>query len=138
MTIKHTAAGTIIAAAPNASAENFAGSIAAGFKNACPDSFVARRMAATTVSGYDAFVAVVGCGRVGNAAEARSETALIVAIKGSADLYTVQWAERGAASGKADVENARWQDRLKRLAPLRICAIVPGEKAPYPSCIGKP
>jgi hypothetical protein len=33
---------------------------------------------------------VVGCGRAGNGADVRSETALIVAIRGSADIYTVQ------------------------------------------------
>jgi hypothetical protein len=123
------------AAAPNASAEKFAGAIAAGFQRACPDSFAATG-SATTIAGQDAFVAVVGCGRVGT--EARSETALIVAIKGSADLYTVQWAERSAPAAKADVGNAKWQARLKQLAPVRLCAIVPGEKAPYPSCLGKP
>jgi hypothetical protein len=38
----------------------------------------------------------------------------MAAIRGSADIYTVQWAERGAPSAKADVEAAKWQDRLKR------------------------
>jgi hypothetical protein len=88
--------------------------------------------------GLDAFVSVVGCGKVGDSADVRSETALIVAIKGSADIYTVQWAERGAPSPKADVENVKWQERLRQLGPLHVCAIVPGEKAPYPSCLGKP
>jgi hypothetical protein len=100
------------------------------------DSFAAKGSAAK-ICGNDAFIAVVGCGRAGNGADVRSETALIVAISGSADIYTVQWAERGAATAKVDVEAARWQDRLRRLAPMKLCAIVVGEKAPYPSCIGK-
>jgi hypothetical protein len=49
----------------------------------------------------------------------------------------VQWSERGAAAEKADVANAKWMDRLQKLAPLRVCAIVPGEAPPYPSCVGK-
>jgi len=126
-----------LAAAPNASAEKFAGTIAGGFQRACPDSFAAKGSVLRT-GGLDAFVSVVGCGKVGNGADVRSETALIVAIKGSADIYSVQWAERGAPAGKADVENAKWQERLRQLGPLRVCAIVPGEKAPYPSCLGKP
>lgn len=125
------------ASAPNASAEKFAGAIAGGFQRACPDSFAAKG-SPTKIAAFEAFMAVVGCGRVGNAAEARSETALIVAIKGSADLYTLQWAERGAPAAKPDIENAKWQERLQRLAPIRLCAIVPGEKPPYPSCIGRP
>jgi hypothetical protein len=86
--------------------------------------------------GYDAFIATVGCGRVGNGADVRSETALIVAIRGGADIYTVRWAERGALMAKADVEAAKWQDPAE--APMKLCAIVAGEKAPYRSCIGKP
>jgi hypothetical protein len=83
---------------------------------------------ATKIGGYDAFVAVIGCGRVGNGADVRSETALIVAIRGSAGIYTVQWAARGAPTAKADVEAAKWQDRLKRLAPMKPCAIVAGRR----------
>jgi hypothetical protein len=75
----------------------------------CPERFAAKG-SATKIGGYDAFIAVVGCGRAGNGADVRSETALIVAIRGRADIYTVQWAERGA----------------------------PTAKAPYPSCVGKP
>jgi hypothetical protein len=96
------------------------------------------RGSATKVAGYDAFIAVVGRGRAGNGTDVRSKAALIVAIRGSADIYTVQWAERGALTAKADVKPAKWQDRLKRLAPMKLCAIIADEKAPYPSCIGTP
>jgi hypothetical protein len=123
--------------AATASAEKFAGTIASGFQRACPGSFAAKGSVLKT-GGLDAFVSVVGCGKVGDGADVRSEMALIVAIKGSADIYTVQWAERAAPSGKADVENTKWQERLRQLAPLRVCSIVSGEKAPYPSCLGKP
>lgn len=126
-----------LASSPTASPENFTRSIADGFRKACPDSFAAWG-SKKKISGFDAFIAVVGCGRVGEAADVHSETALIVAIEGIADIYTVQWAERGAAVAKADVENAKWRARLKQLGPIRLCAIVPGEKAPYPSCVGKP
>lgn len=125
------------ATTPNASAEKFAGIIAGGFQRACPGSFADKGSVLRT-AGLDAYVAVVGCGKVGAGADVRSETALIVAIKGSADMYTVQWAERGAPAGKADVENAKWQERLRQLGPPRVCAIVSGERPPYPSCLGKP
>lgn len=121
-----------LASQPNASAEKFAGLIATGYKNACPDSFDVRVMGANA----ETFAAVVGCGKIGEASK-RSEITLVIAIKGSADLYTVQWAERGAPADKADVGNAKWLERLQKLAPLRVCAIVPGEAAPYPSCVGK-
>jgi hypothetical protein len=121
-----------LALQPNASAEKFAGVIATGFKNACPDSFDAKVLGANATT----FATVIGCGKIGEASK-RSETTLIIAIKGTADLYTVQWSERGKPADKADVGNAKWAERLQKLAPLRVCPIVPGEAAPYPSCVGK-
>jgi hypothetical protein len=121
-----------LASQPNASAEKFAGVIATGFKNACPDTFDLKLLGANAAT----FAVVVGCGKIGEASK-RSETTLIIAIKGSADLYTVQWSERGKPADKADVNNAKWAERLQKLAPLRVCAIVPGEAPPYPSCVGK-
>lgn len=122
-----------LASQPNASAEKFAGVIASGYKKVCPDSFDVRVLGANETT----FATVVGCGKIGEATK-RSETTLIIAIKGSADLYTVQWAERGKPADKADVGNAKWAERLQKLAPLRVCPIVAGEAAPYPSCVGKP
>ena len=76
------------------------------------------------------------CGKVDASADKHSETALIVAVKGISDAYTIQWAERAAspASGPA-IDDAKWQGRLRELMPIRLCAIVPGEAAPYPSCL---
>ena len=126
-----------LATSPGATAEQLARWIATEYMQACPDTYAATGSGAS-IGGHDAFVGVAGCGKVGRGAHVGSEAALIVVIKGNADIYTLQWAERGAASGKPDVEHTRWQDRLKQLAPIRLCAIVPGEKAPYPSCVGKP
>ncbi|MGZ3350874.1 MAG: hypothetical protein ACXU89_18215, partial [Xanthobacteraceae bacterium] len=82
----------------------------------------------------EAYAAVAGCGKVG--ADGHSETALIVAVKGSSDAYTIQWAERTAqASSARDIDEAKWRGRLRELMPIRLCAIVPGEAAPYPSCL---
>ena len=126
-----------LASQPNASAEKFGGLIASGFKQACPDSFDVKVLGAAKTPDSETFAAVVGCGRFDKAAS-RSETTLVIAIKGIADIYTVQWSERGKPADKADVGNAKWLERLQKLAPLRVCAIVPGEAPPYPSCVGKP
>jgi hypothetical protein len=126
-----------LAGSPNGLPENFALTIAAGFKRACPETFAAKARGATRIGEHDAFMAVVGCGRVGNGAAAYSETTLIIAIKGTTDVYTLQWAERGAATDKAEVENPKWRDRLQRLLPIKLCLIIPGEAPPYPSCLGK-
>jgi hypothetical protein len=122
---------------PKASPEAFAATIAGGFKSACPDTFAAKGLGPAKFGDQDGYVALASCGSVVSAPDKHSETALVVAIKGSADYYTVQWAERGPASGKPVIDEAKWPDRLRQLQPIRLCPIVPGEAAPYPSCVGK-
>lgn len=114
--------------------EGFAVAITAGFKNACPDTFDAKPLGATRFGDRDGFVAVGGCGRVAGSADKHSETALIVAVRGSADVYTIQWAERAPGAAKPAIDDAKWRDRLSKLNPIVFCAIVPGEAPPYPSC----
>ena len=126
-----------VAGNPKVTPETFAGSIAGGFRKACPDTFTAEGFGATKFAGQDAYVAVASCSRVDASPDKHSETALVVAIKGSADYYTVQWAERGGSPGKTAIDTAKWQARLRQLQPIRLCPIVPGETAPYPSCLSK-
>lgn len=122
---------------PGASPEKFAGSIAGGFKSACPDSFAARSLGAMTFGRFEGFVAVIGCGRVDSGPTRHSETALLVTLKGTTDYYTIQWAERGAESDEPPVNDERWQTRLRALSPIELCPIAAGEAAPYPSCVSK-
>lgn len=122
---------------PNASPETFAGSIATGFKSACPDSFAAKGLGNARFGGADAFVAVIGCGRLDSGDAKHSEIALLIAIRGASDYYTVQWAERGPAIDKPPVDDEKWPTRLRDLLPINLCPIVPGEAAPYPSCVSK-
>ncbi|MGY4512681.1 hypothetical protein [Bradyrhizobium sp. USDA 3650] len=122
---------------PGSSPEKFAGSIAGGFKSACPDSFAARSLGATAFGRFEGFVAVIGCGRVDSGPTRHSETALLVTLKGTTDYYTIQWAERGPETDEPPVNNDRWQVRLRALGPIELCPIVAGEAAPYPSCVNK-
>lgn len=113
-----------------------ASTIANGYKKFCPKSFAAMELPAPDVAGFKSFAAVVGCGTVTGDGSPRSEEALIIAIKGESDYYTIQWATRGAASDKPPAfDKAAWEKRLADLGPIRLCRIVPGENAPYPSCV---
>ena len=125
------------AANPNVSPESVAASIAGGFKSACPDTFVAKGLGPAKFGDQEAYTATASCGSVVSAPDKHSETALVVAVKGSADYFTLQWAERTPASGKPVIDEAKWQERLRQLQPIRLCPIVPGETAPYPSCANK-
>lgn len=127
-----------LAANPNGNPQSFLARIAAGFKSACPTTFSAKAIGASKISGYEAFTALAACGTVQADGSQHSEAAVLVAVKGSDDYYTVQWAERGSATAQPiDLGDAKWQDRLRKLDPIKICARVPGEAAPYPSCLGQ-
>ena len=125
-----------LAANPKLTPEAYAVSLANGFKTACPENFTAMPLGPMRIGDQDAFAAVAGCGRIESSATKHGETALIVAVKGSADAYSIQWAQRApSVAGKPAIDAAVWQARLKQLSPIRVCAIVPGERAPYPNCV---
>jgi hypothetical protein len=128
-----------LAANANASPQLFSAKLAGRFKAACPDTFSAKEIGATKISGHDAFVALTACGSVQyGGGDKHSETLLHVAVKGSDDYYTFQWAERGPVTNQPmNLDDAKWQDRLNKLGPIKICDRVPGEAAPYPSCLGQ-
>jgi hypothetical protein len=131
--------GKGLAAVPNLTPQAFAERMASGFKQlACPDSFFVKELGATKITGQDAFVALAGCGSVQSGADRHSETVLLISIKGSADYYTIQWAERGAEMNPPVVlDEPKWTDRLRKLNPIRICARIPGEAMPYSSCVNQ-
>ena len=119
------------------SAQKLAERIAGYFRQLCPDSFRVASFGPVKVERHDGFAMVLSCG-IADAATQRSETLLVVAIQGERDFYTLQWSERGAGSKTAiPIDAPRWQDRLARIAPVKLCPIVPGEAEPYPSCTGK-
>ena len=127
-----------LAAKPNLTPRLFAEGSGMLFQKACPESFSFKDLGPVKTDGaepHDGFAVVSSCGSVKQAGGAHSETALIIAIKGNADFYTIQWAERGPdAPQKVDLNDPKWMGRLSKLRPLVVCPIVPGEKPPFPSC----
>jgi hypothetical protein len=127
-----------LAANPNATPRGFVSSLANGFRNHCPDTFATTELGPQSIGEHQAFAIVASCGHVQVGAQAFSESAIILAIKGSADMYSVQWARRGASStGALKLDSGYWSKQLERLQPIRLCPIIPGESAPYPSCVGR-
>src|SRR5450830_1294876 len=115
---------------------NYAEHIANGFRQVCPTSFSQKKMSEGIVNGYEQYVMVVSCGQSAATAGRTSESALVIVIKGERDYYTVQWAERSMPSAMPlPINMAKWVGRYQQLAPVRLCARVPGEKEPYPSCL---
>lgn len=127
-----------LATNPNATPQALALRIGGGFQQACPASFQGTSFGEVKLSGHDAFALVVSCGTTEASGKPLSETALVVVIKGQADYYTLQWAERGAAS-KAPIafDETKWVGRFKALAPIKLCAKVAGEAPPFPSCANR-
>jgi hypothetical protein len=127
-----------LAANANSTAQSFVEQIAGGFKGACPDSFSAKGLGALKISGREAFAALAGCGSVSSDGSEHSEAALIIAIKGTVDYYTIQWAERGPASPRPMVFNdATWTDRFNKLSPIKLCPLMPREAPLYPTCVNQ-
>lgn len=123
---------------PEATPAKVTNNIAGGYKKACPDSFSASVYPPATIDGREAFAAIVSCGTSPLTRGLNSESALIVVVKGERDYYTFKWSERSAPSNTPiAIDVAKWSDRFKLIMPVRLCPIVPGEQAPYPSCVDK-
>ena len=122
-----------IASLPKASVKGFVLDIFKGFQTVCPTTYSILELGPRNLDGRESFSAIGSCGNVSTAQEAakhaaHSETALVVGIKGSADMYTIQWAERGQPSNRPlTLDPAVWADRFKQLEPIRVCEHGPNE-----------
>ncbi|HWZ62449.1 MAG TPA: hypothetical protein VNX02_05460 [Steroidobacteraceae bacterium] len=121
---------------PGASPQAYLQALARGFQRHCPDTFVSLDLGPQP-NLPQSFATVASCGRVSSGGKARSETSVMLAIKGSDDYYTLQWTEHGADSSHPLALDSRyWSSRLAALGPVQLCPIVPGEPPPYESCVG--
>jgi hypothetical protein len=126
-----------LATSAGASPQALLSRMAAGFREHCPDTFAMAELGPRRVDGYDGFVTIASCGRV-QGKSGYSETAVMLAVKGARDFYTLQWAERGSGSPHTPaIDRAYWEKRLEALGPIKLCAPQPGEGPPYASCLGK-
>jgi hypothetical protein len=121
-----------------ASLPGYLSRIAAGYESHCPGTYAINHLGPRLIDGRDAFALIVSCGKVTEGASSHSESSILLGIRGSADYYTLQWAERGASSDKPlNLPPEYWTARLAQLYPIKLCAIVPGEHAPFPSCLNR-
>jgi hypothetical protein len=129
------------ALAPNATAAGYAMNVAAGFKQACPTSFMGARMLEGRIeTGHDGYILIIGCGThtMTNDKSPTSEFTILAVYKGDKNMYTIQWSERGEpTSTPPHPDRALLQQRLSAMSPVRICAKQPGEAPPFASCLKK-
>ena len=124
-----------LATNPNATPQAMLARMSADFQRNCPDTFSSAAPGTQKVDGYDGYAVIVSCGRVDSGKESYSNSAIMLAVKGSNDYYTLQWTERGRDSAQPrPIDVAYWTKQLARLNPIRLCPVVPGEAAPYSSC----
>jgi hypothetical protein len=127
-----------LASNPDATPRAFVARLASGFQRHCPDSFATSELGPENAGSYQGFAVIASCGHVQGGSQAYSESAIILALKGSADYYTLQWAHRGPDEhGPMKLDPGYWTKQFDRLRPIKLCAIAPGEAPPYPSCIGR-
>lgn len=102
--------------------------IGAGFRDSCPDSYTGSDEGVQSIAGADAaHLVMFSCGSSG----AETESALILVVASGVDVFTLQWAQRGAS---VPPDPAVWLPRFETLLSLRLCPVVAGEQPPYPSC----
>jgi hypothetical protein len=120
-----------------ATLQNYLQALARGFQRHCPDTYVALDLGPQPLVQEPSFATVVSCGRVTSGGKARSETSVMLAIKGADDFYVLQWTEKGPDSAHPPaLDGKQWSARLAQLGPVKLCPIVPREGPPYPSCGG--
>ena len=131
-----TGAKGLAVADPPISALGFAEFLADRYKAACPDAYVAEQFETPKIkSARESFMGYLSCGAVNGGPQ--SESMAFIVMVGAQDVYTLQWAEHDTASatGVAYVAE-KWGPRLDvMLNAARLCEILPGEAAPYPSCV---
>lgn len=116
-----TVTGERNAAGPGVTPRHFAEAMAAGFNRACPDSFNAQPIGGGKTSGYASYTEIMSCGTSPTTDGRTSETAVVLVIAGSRDMYTLQWAVRTAPSATPmHFDVAAWKARLARLQPVDI------------------
>jgi hypothetical protein len=125
-----------LAANPQLTPQKFVESLASGYQKRCPASYSIVGVPTNQISGFETFGAIVSCGLSPLTGSRTSEAAMILAIKGQKDYYTVQWAERSAPSASPlAIDAGKWTQRFHALSPIKVCPIIPGESSPYPSCV---
>ena len=116
-----------LGANPNATPQAMLARMTAGFQRNCPDTFSSAAPGAQTVDGHEAYEVIASCGRVTAGKDTFSESAIMLAIRGAADLYTLQWTERGAQSARPPaIDTTYWTRQLARLQPIRLCPLASG------------
>lgn len=96
----------------------------AAYQGACPESFVVSKVPVAPVSGFEAYAAVASCGTMPETGGRSSQSEVMLAIRGQEDVYAIRWAERGEPwSNPSGIDVQHWQDKFKRLAPIRLCAL---------------
>lgn len=120
------------------SAADYLQGIGNRFQQLCPDTYRGQPFGKVRLGEYEGHAAFIGCGRTIEP-PVRHEMALVIAVKGARDIYTVQWSERGLAMNRAPTaDEPKWRGRFEQLMPIRVCDPVEGEEPPYPSCLLKP
>jgi hypothetical protein len=124
-----------LGANPNATPQAMLARMTTGFQRNCPDTFSSSAPGVQTVDGHEAYEVIASCGRVTAGKDAFSESAIMLAIRGSADLYTLQWTERGAQSARPPaIDTGYWTRQLARLQPIRLCPLASGAVPPNSGC----
>ena len=122
-----------LAAVPGLNSDKYVNALASVSKDICLGLFKVYPIHTGVVSSrYEASASVVACSQ---GKDGRYSESLVVAIRGERDYYTIIWEEKSTSSSTLTTfDKDKWLAKLLVLSPIKLCAIVPGERPPYASC----
>ena len=120
-----------MASKPGVTVQTLSQNLVSQYQAGCPDTFGVMPGTAGKISGVDAEFLLMGCGSVqdknGRPGAMHSETTLMVVLKGSSDVYTLQWAQHGpSVQGHLKIDSAPWIKRMAILQPIKVCPLAGG------------
>lgn len=106
------------------------------FKTRCPASYAFLSLGELSVDGRPTSASVHGCGSAKADKGDQKDISLNIVFRDKDNMLSVQWSVRGAAeNAPPQLDRNVWASRIKALEPIKVCPRVPGEKAPFPSCL---
>lgn len=93
------------------------------FKNSCPKYYSVTDVGEMKIqTGESAFVFMVGCGitKPVEQSDTNKRLAMTVVIKGSSDVYVMQWLEQSSTDKVPSTQWPVWRARLDTLLPLQL------------------
>jgi len=120
---------------PGASLSQFNNLFVTEISHSCHSPFSEKSIGDFVIGKYPAHAHLASCGSFYHAGFSSSRNELVITLQGDHDMYAIIWTERDIPSAAPlTLDESYWSSRIDAISPFKLCKIVSGETAPYPSC----